>query len=1142
MCDGRKIVADSPPPEHTGLQNIYRHVGARLDMGHLFTVQPAHVWTSVTTAPPLGLEVHTAPDTRADGYGLSVECLTGGSADPSSVQIRARFDDMMVSAAFLGRLLARFSHILTGLARVLQDDGLIGDVDIVSPEDVAKVAQWNGRIPEPRQALVHELVREAGLLCPEAEAVCSWDGSFSHGELDSLAERLAGHLVTLGVGPEVAVAVCFDKSKWVVVAMLAILKAGGVVVSIAAEPVQRAQAVLHDTGARVLLTTQQYASRFPEAAHALVVDDDLFASLPTPPGLVKSRTSPSNAAFIIYTSGSTGRPKGVVLEHVGLSTSMRAHGEKFGMDRKTRVFQFGSLTFDIVIHDVFSTLQFGGCVCMPSEEERMGDLAGAMKRMLVNFTFFTPRVLPTLQPSDVPGLQTLLIGGEALQPEHIKPWLDRMIVHQVYGPTECSIFSTSTKLDNIGQAANIGSGLAGLGLWVVHDADPNRLLPIGTVGELLIEGPFLARGYLNDADKSSAAFITNPSWLSQYGFDTGPGGMRRFYRTGDLVRQNDDGSLTFVGRRDSQVKLRGQRIELGEVEHHLKLHSLVGDAVVFAPRQGPAKSSLVALLTFNELMNTVPVAQDLQPTTPDQTQVATSLASSVRKQLIDHLPSYMIPDTWISLRSLPQNVNNKTDRSRLLQWLQGMDAGDLERIVLVQEEDAPAAPANRLQEQLQAVLAKVLRLPADKVLMNRSFLSLGGDSISAMQVISQCRNQHGITLTARDVLQSTTVAQIATRAAVDANLGHVEKPSLHTPLIELLTQLTASPSSLETGEGDLSSPDLAHEGLSQLWDSMLQVGITGLEDVEDVYYCSPTQQGIILSQIRDPTTYNIRQICEFQSPETSSGFDLGRLLQSWHAVVNRHAILRTIFVQATAGQEHLFYQVVLKQYKQQVCVINEKGPDDALSALSQAGPATYAAGQPNHCLTFCATESGAVYAKLEISHALVDGASLDLALRDLVDAYEGILPESAAPSFGTYVQFLRQKPEAESLAYWARQLADAQPCYLPPSATQLTQPTLIDETGSVNIVTTHIGDVRILHGFRDTHRVTIANMVQLAWAIVLARYTGSTDSIFGYATNGRDAPVSVYCGPKFPVPAVLTVTDISIRSLVQTKLLAPWST
>ena len=1098
--------------EHTGLQNIRRIIGTKLDLGHLFTVQPAEV----RTAPPLGLEMHIAPNGGVDDYGLSVECMTGLDSDPSSVEVSARFDEAVISRALLARLLDRFQHTLNQCSHFLSSAGqskgvLVGDLDMISPKEASELALWNSQMPPQKQALVHELVRQAGLVRPEAPAICSWDGHLSHAELDVLVQRLAHRLAGLGVGPEDAVPVCFDKSKWVIVSILAVLRAGGVVVPISAEPFQRAQAILDDTQAQVVLTTCSYAPRFSKIAHVVVVDHDLFASLPVPTHELAVLAKPSNAAFIIYTSGSTGTPKGVVLEHASMSTSMQAHGARFGMGPDTRAFQFASFTFDISLHDMITTLQFGGCVCMPSEEERMADAAGAMRRMRVNYTFLPPRVLPTLDPSAIPGLKTLVVGGEATQAEHMAPWLGRMRVYNAYGPAECCIVSTCTELVDLAQMTKIGHALAA-GLWVVDETDPGRLLPVGSVGELLIEGPLLARGYLNDPDKSSAAFIANPAWLQRSEFanlassgsssSSSSSSERRLYRTGDLVRQNDDGSLTYVGRRDSQVKIRGQRVEIGEIEHHLKRHESVCDAAVLHPTRGPARSRLVALLSLTALLG--PVAPKVQPTAPEQASTANALVRHLREQLFDSLPSYMVPSAWISLRFLPQNSSNKIDRRKLTQWLEGLDEDELDRITHRQEDDMATSPQDDLQKKLQMMIVDILRIPAEKVAMNRSFLSLGGDSISAMQVVSHARLRHGISMTVRDVLQSSSIAQLAGKATAGAErlISPVEvAKTTSSPLATLLKQLQETEAS--NLKEDVGGVDMTFSEMSRLRaEIMTQACIQDFGLVEDVFPCSPIQQGIIISQIKGHATYAVWQVCQILPSEGTGRVDLDRLSWSWESVVRRHPMLRTVFVQSSTARRQRFYQVVLSNWQPSVRIVRPDGVVDVAMHLAQEKPAVYEPGEPPHSLSLCATQSGSsVYAKLEISHALVDASSLGLVLRDVVLAYEGALPDVAAPSYSTYVDFLQRTPEDESLAFWKHRLADAQPCYLPPSTTPETK------TRRLQSVSTRIESAVSLHAFRDAHGVTLANLMQLAWAVVLSRYTGSADSIFGYLTNGRDVAV-----------------------------------
>ncbi|KAI9367631.1 hypothetical protein BJX61DRAFT_547301 [Aspergillus egyptiacus] len=1062
---------DMIPFEHTGLQNIRRFVGHEIDLPHLFAVQPANEHERSVPEELLSYEHGHVPELNLDGYALTVECITSDSND-GRVKIEAHFDEQMISTTQTKSLLSRFCYIL---GQLVEADGTgrkrLAELDLLSKEEAAQLLEFNGEIPKAKEALVHELVSRHVMTNPAAPAVCSWDGDLSREELDRLAEKLANHLVSLGVGPESMVALCLEKSKWALVANLAVLKAGGAVVPIRADPIQRVQAILQQTGITIILASKTYVPVLePLAPSVIGLDNELINSLPSHSGPLISKVSPSNSAFVIFTSGSTGTPKGVVLEHGAMSTSMQAHGTKFGMNPETRAFNFAHFTFDISLHDIITTLQFGGCVCFPSEQERVDNMAGAMRRMGVNYSFLPPRVIHTIKPSDVPELKTLVVGGEAVQAEHLEPWLGGVRVFNAYGPAECCIASTCNEVAERSQTPNIGHAIAG-GLWVVDEDDYNRLLPLGAVGELLIEGPLLARGYLNDPEKTSKAFVTNPAWISRYNMQ-GPGADK----------------LELTDRRiDGQVKIRGQRVEIGEIEHHVTEHSAVVDGVIVYPRRGPSQSQLVGVLTLRDFISSTP-SQDIQPTALDQLPHALEKASSVRQHLHSCVPEYMVPNFWISLSSMPHNTSDKIDRRKLTNWLETMDVEYFEAVTQSRSEES-ATPATLEEQLIQSVWADVLHLPVEKMSLNRPFLSVGGDSVTAMQVVSRCRSQHSIYVTVRDVLQCESITQLAKKAVVKTSTPEVDPHLAASTKDELLT--SSKTPAFSIGADDLSK--LEHEILPG-------IGIDGLSAVESIYHCSPIQQGILMSQIKDQSTYQVRQAGEIKSV-SSSGIDLARLLKAWEAVVRRHAILRTFFVPSQSGEE-LFYQIVLKDYIPVTPIHESKSLDDFLSHFNESDRPEYGPAQPPYQLTLSPTPKGSVYAQVDVNHVLMDASSMDLILNDLMLAYDDSLAQSPAPSYGAYVAFLQQSPETESLDYWKKRLANAEPSYLSAS------PATGGDRPSLQSVSVEVNNLKQLHEFRDAHGVTIANVAQLAWAIVLSRYIGSRDITFGYLSNGRDAPIA----------------------------------
>jgi amino acid adenylation domain-containing protein len=437
--------------------------------------------------------------------------------------------------------------------------GTSTDINLLGVEDKTQLLGWNQELPRAMQYCLHEKIAEIALRQPEGSAVHAWDGNLTYKELITEAATLSHRLVELGVSPESMVGLCMDKSKWAIISMLAILQAGGVVVPLGnSHPLTRIDGILGDTKANLILADKQQSDRLAHLTHnpvILTVDEAFQTSLPSKFSAPQIVVTPDNTAWVIFTSGSTGTPKGVLLQHKSLSTSVKAHGEAFGITCETRAAQFAAYTFDVSISDIFATLHHGGCVCSFSEETRMNNLTASLQEFQVNYVNLTPTVMRLLDPADLPLIKTAVVGGEPLDPKLVERWAGQATVINSYGPSECSIISTCYSVSDPAEASIVGFPTA-TRLWVAETSNPNRLCPIGVPGELLIDGPLLSRGYLNDATKTAASFISNPLFAADLGLPS----HLRFYRTGDLVRQNGNGSLTHLGRRDLQVKIRGQRV------------------------------------------------------------------------------------------------------------------------------------------------------------------------------------------------------------------------------------------------------------------------------------------------------------------------------------------------------------------------------------------------------------------------------------------------------------------------------------------------------------------------------------------------------------------------------------------------------
>jgi amino acid adenylation domain-containing protein len=547
--------------------------------------------------------------------------------------------------------------------------------DTLRERNKTQIWEWNQSPPESVESCVHEVFEQQVHARPHSPAICSWDGELSYDELEELSTRLAHYLVSLGIGPEMSVPLFFDKSMWAVVAMLGILKAGGVCVSLnTTHPMVRLECIIRDVGASVVLVSGAYGHRFDHMVKSVVVEQTLFHDLAVNRSAIRALVKPTNLAFIVFTSGSTGRPKGIMLEHRSVCTSARARGIAVGINHKSRVLQFAAYSFDVSISDIFITLMHGGCVCVPSEYDRLHSLTTAINTMRVNQTHLTPTVAELLRPSEVPSLKVLSLGGELMKPGNVSVWAGSVDLHNVYGPSECTIdCAANVKLKAHSNPASIGHGMGAL-LWITDSSDYNQLAPVGSVGELLVEGPVVARGYLNEAEKTANAFVTNPAWIQD-----GSGRQRRMYKTGDLVQYASDGSITFIGRKDTQIKLRGQRLELGEIEYHLSRHSAAAAlSLVVLPKKGPYYRKLVAVFQLKKRSCELPVtSDDIHLVSRVEMKTIRNDISQMFNHLKKQLPESLVPTVWICIEKIPLLPSAKIDRLKVCSWLECLTFDEL---------------------------------------------------------------------------------------------------------------------------------------------------------------------------------------------------------------------------------------------------------------------------------------------------------------------------------------------------------------------------------------------------------------------------------------------------------------------------------
>jgi amino acid adenylation domain-containing protein/non-ribosomal peptide synthase protein (TIGR01720 family) len=747
-------ITEMIPFAHVGLQNI-RGLKNAVDLKHLFVIQSS---TDEGTTDVLGMKSVPMELMGFDSYGLVVECVQGAG----KIDVEVRYDGAIISRDRIQRMLYLFEHLVRQFNDQESHSTALKDISVFSVQDSEQVAAWNIKQPAVSNECMHSLVEAQVSARSYAPAILAWDGNFTYAELDSRSTQLAHHLISVGVKPEVMVPLCYDKSGWAIIAMLAILKAGGACVALNPEhPPERLQRIVNDVKATVIVAQQHHAHLFQGIDADIVSPDKSLLKKYSKTGTF-TMAQPENPAFVVFTSGSTGAPKGIILEHRALCTSAHAHGKAMRLGVDSRVLQFAAYTFDVSIGEIFTTLIHGGCICVPSEEERMNDLAAFINRMSVNWAYLTPTVAALLHPADVPTLKTLSLGGEALTKENVAVWADKVYLINIYGPAETSIWSTALcGLKPETPPSNLGYGV-GASMWITEVSNHNHLCPIGCVGELLIEGAILARGYVGLEEKTRESFIMNPTWAKGHG-------DRRFYKTGDLVRYNADGTIDYVSRKDTQFKLHGQRIEASEIEHHLSTDSHVRHSMVLLPKAKSGQQRLTAILSLESIA--VPASKGKPQLV--QNEAAEMEIFSIRKQLSEKVPGYMVPAIWLVVEDISMTVSGKMNRLEMTKWVEQMDEDVYATAMDIEKLDGSEIPATDMEEKIQKILSHVLNMPI--IRLNKSFMSLGGDSITAMQMRTKCRAE-GISVSIQDILRSKTISQIAlaAKSISESSVSHIE--------------------------------------------------------------------------------------------------------------------------------------------------------------------------------------------------------------------------------------------------------------------------------------------------------------------------------------------------------------------------------
>ncbi|NWB98760.1 amino acid adenylation domain-containing protein [Pseudomonas gingeri] len=916
-------------------------------------------------------------------------------------------------------------------------------------------------VPYPQDSTIHQLFEQQVLAQPKAIAVAFQAQRLSYAELNHQANRLAHHLIGLGIGPDDRVAICVERGVEMMIGLLGVLKAGAAYVPLdPAYPAERLAYMIEDSQPSALLTQRALLESLPALdLPLLLLDDEQRETFPErDDNPVVPTLGARHLAYVIYTSGSTGNPKGVMIEHRGLVNYSLDAARLFGLTPADTVLQQNTLNFDLSVEEIFPAL-LAGATLAPSREifGSEGTQDHGIRPTFLHMTAAHWHTLaaewhnqPQVAQQRLADVRLINVTGDALSAQKLKLWDEVRPAHtrliNTYGPTEATVSCTAAYVTHDAVAGSEGSGNATIGKPMANtriyllDAH-QQPVPYGVAGEIFIGGDGVARGYLNLEQVNAERFLVDPFSNSA---------DARMYKTGDLARYMADGRIEYLGRNDFQVKVRGFRIELGEIESRLGNCTGVKEAVVIAREDRPGEKRLVAYV----------VAQ------PE----ASLDAAGLRAELAPQLAEYMLPSAFVVLDALPLTPNRKLDRKALP----------------APADDAFAsrtyeAPHGRIEQIVAGIWQDLLGI--EQISRHDRFFELGGHSLLAVSLIDRLRKQ-GLNASVRTVFTAPSVQEMALAISLD-NQTLFQAPANRIPAD--CTHLT--PDLLPLVE--LNASQLAQ---------IVSAAPGGAANIQDIYPLAPLQQGILFHYLLDneSDTYVVRSLIEFDDRQRLDAF-----LDALQGVINRHDILRSSVHWVGLPQA---VQVVHRQAQLPVQTLTLTPDEDTYTQLDrltdpqQVRLDLQQAPLMRACIARDPHSERWLLALLD-HHMISDHVTQEIVLEEIRLLMQGQAADLPAPQpYREFVAHILAAPSEIHEDYFSRRLADVE---------EPTAPfDLLEVQGDGN----HIDEAEVQlsdslsRHIRDLARergMPAAVLFHVAWAQVLARCTGRDDVVFGTVVAGR---------------------------------------
>jgi amino acid adenylation domain-containing protein len=635
--------------------------------------------------------------------------------------LRILYDLRRFEREGIRRMLLHLEQLLEGMAR--DPEQRVGDLELLTEGEREELLEGRNATAQeyPRHKCVHQLFEEQAERSPEAVAVVAGQREVSYRELNERSNALAHHLRELGVGPEVRVGICVERSIEMVVGLLGIWKAGGAFVPLdPVYPRERLEYMIGDAGVGLVLTQQRLVERLAGVAGQLLcLDEEPIEGkrIDNP----ESQAVSDNLAYVMYTSGSTGKPKGVLIPHNGLCNVVIAQHRCFSICATDRVLQFASLSFDACVFEILAALNCGATLFLaPPKFVPLGEeFATFLRTQEISVAVLTPSMLASMSDDPLPKLRILITAGEACYRSLVVKWSRDRSMYNAYGPTEATIWATLASLEESQSHVTIGRPIANTQVFVLD----SRLAPVptGVIGELYIAGVGLARGYDSLPSLTAEHFVPNP-FSHQAG--------ARMYKSGDLVRYLDNGSLEFVGRDDRQIKIRGYRIELSEIEAALLEHPRVSQAAVLSSEGTSVTKQLVAYVSPGGVPPTM---------------------TELRDFLGFKLPPYMLPSAFVIIEEMPLTINGKINRNAL------STLGRSDLFSVLEGE----LPSDSIEKTIATIWMEVLNIRSLR--NDTNFFEAGGHSLLLVQVHRQLKEALKREIPMVDLFEFPSISSLARR-------------------------------------------------------------------------------------------------------------------------------------------------------------------------------------------------------------------------------------------------------------------------------------------------------------------------------------------------------------------------------------------